>query len=155
MSEKKTKQLLQLFFRESDRVRLFDLDTLPPLDAVEQQAMHAWLATKRHFQHDEITPQRWIKTCTAGYITELILHANGSLEEFTLFKRMKTTGEWQLVDGMIELTIHKGDNQYTCTIVAGLDSSIHSAIEYKNGELHSYLKLVQTRPVSSPQHIPQ
>ncbi|MGF1727101.1 hypothetical protein [Photobacterium nomapromontoriensis] len=147
MSEQKTKQLLQLFYRESDRARLFDLEALPPLDTVEEQAMLVWLATKRHFQHDEIASQRWVKTCSAGYITELILHANGSLEEFTLFKRMKTTGEWQLIDGMIELTINKDNNQYKSNIVASLGSSIHAAIEYKNGALHSYLKLVQARPI--------
>lgn len=143
---KKTQQLLQLFYRESARVRLLALDALPQPEAEEQQALNQWLATKRNFQRSEVAAQRWIKTCSAGYITELILHPNGSLEEFTLFKREKTHGEWQLVDGLIELYIEKGDNTYRCAVVANQGSSIHSAIEYKNGELHAYLKLAQMRP---------
>ncbi|MGF1687268.1 hypothetical protein L4C36_11330 [Photobacterium japonica] len=144
---KKTQQLLQLFYRESARVRLLELDALPQPEAEEQQALNLWLATKRNFHHDEIASQRWIKSCSAGYITELVLYPNGTLEEFTLFKREKTVGEWQLVDGILELRIEKGANAYQCAVVANQDSSIHSAIEYKNGELHAYLKLAQMRPL--------
>lgn len=54
-------------------------------------------------------------------------------------------GCWQLVDGVIEIEIIKDDNCYRCAVYANRDTSIHSAIEYKNDELHSYLKLIQTR----------
>ncbi|MGF1682257.1 hypothetical protein [Photobacterium minamisatsumaniensis] len=147
MSEKKTQQLLQLFYRESARVRLLERHDLPTPDAEEQQALNEWLTTKRHFTHDEVTTQHWIKTCSAGYITELMLYPDGSLDEFTLFKRLRTTGSWQLVDGLIELSIFKGDNHYQSAIVANKASSIHSAIEYKNGELHAYLKVAQVKVV--------
>ncbi|PSW20625.1 hypothetical protein C9I98_07180 [Photobacterium sanctipauli] len=147
MSEKKTQQLLQLFYRESARVRLLDLDALPAPDGEEQLALNDWLTTKRQFSSDEITTQHWIKTCCAGYITEVKLHPDGSLEEYTLFNRLPTTGNWQLVDGAIELSIFKGDNHYRSVVFANKNSSIHSAIEYKNGELHAYLKLAQTRPL--------
>ncbi|PSU35727.1 hypothetical protein [Photobacterium lutimaris] len=146
MSDNKTQKLLQLFYRESERVRLLDLDKLPAPDGKEQDELQMWLAGKRDFSLTEITQQHWIKTCSAGYITELLFHPNGSLEEFTLFRRQKTCGEWQLVNGMLELAIYKDDKRYTSTVVASQGSSIHSAIEYKNGQLHSYLKLVQTRP---------
>ncbi|CEO41197.1 hypothetical protein C0Z01_03535 [Photobacterium kishitanii] len=147
MFEKKTLQLLQLFYRETERVRLFDVNQLPPLDLELQQVMNQWLETKRNFQLDEICEQYWIKTCSAGYITELRLHANGTLDEYTLFNRLHTQGHWQLVDGVIEIEIIKGDNRYRCAVYANRYVSIHSAIEYKNDELHSYLKLAQTRPI--------
>lgn len=146
MSDLKTQKLLQLFYRESERVRLLDLNQLPAPDNKEQDELQVWLSGKRDFSLSELTQQHWIKTCTAGYTTELLLHPNGSLEEFTLFRRQKTTGEWRLVNGMLELTIYKDENRYTSTVVANQDSSIHSAIEYKNDQLHAYLKLAQTRP---------
>ena len=147
MSEKKTCQLLQLFLRESDRVRLLELDALPELNPQQQAAMHDWLATKRNFSLDEITSQHWIKTCSAGYVTELILYPDGCLEELALFNRMRATGSWKLVDGMIELEIDRGEDRYRSAVIANKPNNIHSAIEYKNGKLHSYLKLAQTRPV--------
>ncbi|MBC7004689.1 hypothetical protein BIZ37_19180 [Photobacterium sp. BZF1] len=146
MSDLKTQKLLQLFYRESERVRLLELGKLPAPDGKEQDELQAWLTGKRDFSRAELTQQHWIKTCTAGYTTELVLHPNGSLDEFTLFRRQKTIGEWQLVNGMLELVIYKDDNRYTSTVVANQGSSIHSAIEYKNEQLHAYLKLAQTRP---------
>ena len=147
MSEKRTCQLLQLFFRESDRVRLLDLEALPELTPQQQADMQEWLATKRNFSPDEITSQHWVKTCSAGYVTEVILHPDGSLDEFTLFNRRRHSGSWKLVDGLIELDIDQGENHYRCAVVANKNTNIHSAIEYRNGKLHSYLKLAQTRPV--------
>lgn len=85
------------------------------------------------------------KTCTAGYITELIFSQNGSLIEFTLFERLKTVGHWELIDGLLYISIFKNENQYDFVVVANSSVNIHSAIEYKNNELHSYLKLAQTR----------
>ncbi|KJG13398.1 hypothetical protein UB37_05965 [Photobacterium iliopiscarium] len=145
--KKKTLQLLQLFYRETERVRLLDIDHLPPLGIEHQSVMNQWLETKRNFQRDEIYQQYWIKTCSAGYITELRLHADGTLDEFTLFNRLHTQGHWQLVDGVIEIEIIKGDNCYRCAVYANRYVNIHSAIEYKNDQLHSYLKLAQTRPI--------
>ncbi len=149
MSEKKTCQLIQLYFRESERVRLLDLDALPALDTDEQANMHDWLATKRNFSPDEIASQQWMKTCSAGYITELTFSPDGLLNEYTLFNRQRATGRWELVDGVIEMVINKGEDQYRCAVFANRTVNIHSAIEYKNGELHSYLKLAQTRPVGN------
>ncbi|MDX1303583.1 hypothetical protein [Photobacterium sp.] len=147
MSEKKTLQLLQLFFRETDRARLLETDALPDLDEDLHQKIDLWLENKRNFTLVEIACQHWIKTCSAGYITELILHADGTLDEYSLFNRMKAQGHWSLVDGVIEIEINKGDNRYHCAVIANKTVNIHSAIEYKNGDLHSYLKLIQTRPV--------
>lgn len=108
MFENKTLQLLQLFYRETGRVRLLDIDALPELDTEQQPLMHQWLETKRNFTIDDVTAQHWIKTCSAGYITEVILHSDGRLEEYTLFTRIKTVGSWKLDDGVIELMITKG-----------------------------------------------
>ncbi|KZX70009.1 hypothetical protein A3712_09610 [Vibrio sp. HI00D65] len=59
------------------------------------------------------------------------------------FNRFKTVGRWQLKDGLLHAEITKGDNRYEFAVVARADLNIHSAVEYKNGELHLYLKLVQ------------
>lgn len=145
MSELKNKHLLQLFYRESDRVRLLELDTLPEPTGEERKVMQDWLATKRSFTVDEIATQAWVKTCCAGNTTEIYLHPDGSLEEYALFKRTRATGEWQLKDGLLTLAIQKDGDRYVSTVVANKLSSIHSAIEAKNGQVYSYLKVAQTR----------
>ncbi|HIF9293923.1 TPA: hypothetical protein ACX6Q7_001828 [Photobacterium damselae] len=147
MSEKKTRQLIQLFYRETERVRLIDLDYLPELDVKHQDHMNQWLESKRNFSLEEVYQQVWLKTCSAGYITELYFHADGSVDEYTLFNRLHTQGYWQLVDGVIEVTIYKNDNTYQFAIIANQFSNIHSAIEYKNQQLHSYLKVAQIKPI--------
>ena len=65
MFEKKTLQLLQLFYRETERVRLFEINQLPPLDLELLPALILWLETKRNFQFNEIWQQNWFKTCSA------------------------------------------------------------------------------------------
>lgn len=149
MPEKKTCQLLQLYLRESERVRLLDLDALPELDSGEQANMHEWLSNKRNFSLEEIASQQWLKTCSAGFVTELTFFPDGSLNEYTLFNRQQHSGWWELVDGVIEMVIHKGEDLFRCAVIANRTVNIHSAIEYKNDELHSYLKLAQTRPVEN------
>ena len=54
MSEKKTRQLIQLFYRETERVRLIDLDNLPELDVKHQDHMNHWLESKRNFSLEEV-----------------------------------------------------------------------------------------------------
>ncbi|KLV04041.1 hypothetical protein ABT56_15555 [Photobacterium aquae] len=147
MSDKKAKQLLQLYYRESERVRLLPLDALPEPDKNEQADFDVWLGMKRSFNRAEVTAQVWIKSCSAGHVTELYLYPDGRLEEYTLFKRIRTIGRWALVQGMIALDIQSGDDRYQSWIVANRNSRIHSAIEYKNGELYAYLKVAQTHPI--------
>ncbi|UTV30311.1 hypothetical protein [Photobacterium atrarenae] len=148
MSEKKQHQLLQLFLRESERVRLVDLSALPTLDDSEHQYMQHWLATKRPFSCEEVPVQHWLKTCSAGYVTEMIFHPDGTVEELGLFSRQKGTGTWQVNDGGLDIELRRGDDRYYFTVIANKQSSIHSAIEYKNHTLHSYLKLAQLHPVN-------
>ncbi|KAB2824779.1 hypothetical protein [Aliivibrio finisterrensis] len=136
--------LLQLFYREIKETSIIDKSALDGGEFVDNE-YKKWLATKREFQLPEIYDAHWIKSCTAGYITELIFTKNGSLTEFTLFDRLKTVGHWVLDDGLLYVSIFKGENQYDFVIVANSSVNIHSAIEYKNDELHSYLKLAQTR----------
>lgn len=136
--------LLQLFYREIKETPIIDKSALDGGESVDYE-YKKWLATKREFQLPEIYDAHWIKSCTAGYITELVFTKNGSLTEFTLFDRLKTVGHWVLDDGLLYVSIFKGENQYDFVIVANSSVNIHSAIEYKNDELHSYLKLAQTR----------
>lgn len=145
MSEKKHAQLLQLFLRESERVRLVELAVLPALDSNEQQNMQHWLATKRQFVRDEVPAQHWLKTCSAGYVTEMIFYPDGAVQELGLFNRQQGIGTWQMNEGALDIELRRGDDHYQFTVVANKQGSIHSAIEYKNHTLNSYLKLAQLR----------
>lgn len=140
----KTAILQQLFLRETEGRPIIERDSQSLTD-IQIEQYDKWLSEKRDFSVEEICESNWIKSCTAGYITELIFKPTGSLTEFTLFDRLKTVGHWKLDDGLLYVSIFKGENQYDFVVVANSHVNIHSAIEYKNDELHSYLKLAQTR----------
>ncbi|CAH7346775.1 conserved hypothetical protein [Vibrio chagasii] len=134
--------LLQLYCREQTEQPLIpraDLDT----DIYDSETFLAWRETKRDFVVRDIENRVWVKSCPAGYITEVHFKGDGTLTEYRLFDRFKTVGRWQLKDGLLHVEITKGDNRYEFAVVARADPNIHSAVEYKNSELHSYLKLVQ------------
>ncbi|MEZ9721588.1 hypothetical protein AB4354_03005 [Vibrio splendidus] len=134
--------LLQLYCREQTELPLIsrtDLDT----GLYESGSFLAWRKTKRDFTVSDIQERVWVKSCPGGYITEVHFNADGSLIEYRLFDRFETTGQWKLKEGLLHVEILKGENRYQFAVVARADLNIHSAVEYKNGELHSYLKLVQ------------
>lgn len=139
---------LQLFLRESGTAAMLDIEQLPDVSDVDAIALFDWMSSKRSFSVSEVKGQRWIKTCSAGYVTELLLKEDGTLEEFTLFNRLPTKGWWKLEQGVLDLEIVKHDNTYRSRVIANKSVNIHSAIEYKNDELHSYLKLAQVMPVA-------
>ncbi|MEZ8035275.1 hypothetical protein [Vibrio crassostreae] len=141
-SDTKQQILLQLYCREQTDQPLIprtDLD----IDLYDSEAFLVWRATKRDFVVSDIENRVWVKSCPGGYITEVHFKADGTLTEYRLFDRFKTVGQWQLKDGLLHVEITKGDNRYQFAVVARADLNIHSAVEYKNGDLHSYLKLVQ------------
>ena len=141
-SDTKQQILLQLYCREQMDQPLIpraDLD----ISLYDSEGFLAWRETKRDFVIHDIESRVWVKSCPAGYITEVHFKVDGTLTEYRLFDRFKTVGRWQLKDGLLHAEITKGDNQYEFAVVARADLNIHSAVEYKNGELHSYLKLVQ------------
>ncbi|WP_060982480.1 hypothetical protein [Vibrio splendidus] len=141
-NDTKPQILLQLYCREQTDQPLIprtDLD----IDLYDSEAFLVWRATKRDFVISDIENRVWVKSCPGGYITEVHFKADGTLTEYRLFDRFKTIGRWQLKDGLLHVEITKGDNRYQFAVVARADLNIHSAVEYKNGELHSYLKLVQ------------
>ena len=134
--------LLQLYCREQQDQTLLSKNDLDS-DLSESADYLKWCESKRNFVEEDILGRTWVKSCPAGYITEVHFHSDGSLTEYRLFDRFETTGQWQLKDGLLHVEILKGENRYQFTVVARADLNIHSAVEYKNGELHSYLKLVQ------------
>lgn len=134
--------LHQLFLRENDDPQLVDVNQAS-LEAFDNQKYQSWLSGKRALELQDVADSRWIKTCTGGYITEVIFNANGTLEEYRLFDRFKTSGSWVLRDGILSVEIRKGENRYTFNVVGNKSVNIHSAVEYKNNVLHSYLKLAQ------------
>ncbi|NOJ05946.1 hypothetical protein F0236_19625 [Vibrio splendidus] len=134
--------LLQLYCREQTELPLISRIALD-IDLYDSAGFLAWRDTKRDFTVSDIESRVWVKSCPGGYITEVHFNADGSLTEYRLFDRFETTGQWQLADGLLHVEILKGDNRYQFAAVARADLKIHSAVEYKNGELHSYLKLVQ------------
>ena len=134
--------LLQLYCREQTDQPLIsraDLDT----SLYDSEEYLNWRVTKRDFVIRDIENRVWVKSCPGGYITEVHFHADGTLNEYRLFDRFETKGHWYLKDGLLHVEIIKGDNRYQFAVVANGDLNIHSAVEYKNDELHSYLKLVQ------------
>ncbi|MCK6264580.1 hypothetical protein KP803_14970 [Vibrio sp. ZSDE26] len=135
---------LQLFHRECI--------ASPSIERADVQAEWAqrdeylkWKESKADISHEEVIESAWIKTCTEGYITEVLFAQDGTLNEFKLFDRLHTTGQWELLDGMLSVSINKGDNRYQFLVVGSSLNSIYSAVEYKNDEIHSYLKLMPTR----------
>ena len=134
--------LLQLYCREQTDLLLIsraDLDT----SLYDSEEYLNWRVTKRDFVISDIENRVWVKSCPGGYITEVHFHNDGTLNEYRLFDRFETKGHWYLKDGLLHVEIIKGDNRYQFAVVANGNVNIHSAVEYKNEELHSYLKLVQ------------
>lgn len=141
-SDTKQQILLQLYCREQTDQTLIPRTELD-IDLYDSEAFLVWRATKRDFVTSDIENRVWVKSCPAGYITEVHFHSDGSLTEYRLFDRFETQGHWLLKSGLLQVEIDKGDNRYQFDVVARKDLNIHSAVEYKNQELHSYLKLVQ------------
>lgn len=141
-SDTKQQILLQLYCREQTDQPLISRTDLN-IALYDSEAFLAWRETKRDFVISDIENRVWVKSCPGGYITEVHFHADGTLNEYRLFDRFETKGHWYLKDGLLHVEIIKGDNRYQFAVVANGDLNIHSAVEYKNEELHSYLKLVQ------------
>ncbi|OEF06497.1 hypothetical protein [Vibrio genomosp. F10] len=141
----KEKVYLQLFHRECKGSPAIEMETVDNewLNTLDYKN---WLASKSDILQDEVTDSLWIKTCTEGYITEVEFLPDGTLNEFKLFDRLPTTGHWALIDGVLSVSISKGDNRYQFFVIGRRENSIYSAIEYKNNQLHSYLKLIPSRP---------
>lgn len=137
--------LAQLFFRESHTRKLV-IPTPKSLDTIDPIMFQEWQSNKREFVLVDVADTHWIKTCTEGYITEVVFHADGTLNEYRLFDRFETYGKWSLVEGILHVEIIKGDNRYSFGVVGNADINVHSAIEHKNNEQHSYLKLAQIKP---------
>lgn len=141
-SDTKQQTLLQLYCREqTDQPLISRTDVNIAL--YDSEAFLAWRETKRDFVINDIENRVWVKSCSGGYITEVHFHNDGTLNEYRLFDRFETKGHWYLKEGLLHVEIIKGDNRYQFAVVANGDLNIHSAVEYKNEELHSYLKLAQ------------
>ncbi|OAN11030.1 hypothetical protein A3K86_18820 [Photobacterium jeanii] len=145
MSSHTQRQQLQLFYRESDRVRLLEVDQLPAMTSQEMAEFHLWLENKRDFTPADTQCRHWLKTCSAGHVTELVFHSDGTVDEFTLFRRQHAQGVWRLEDGVIHIALTANDHDYRYSVIANRQVNIHSAIEYKNNQLHAYLKLAQVK----------
>ncbi|WP_112479362.1 hypothetical protein [Vibrio variabilis] len=141
----KAQLLSQLYIRESSGKKLV-LPTQMIMDSVDPIMFQEWQNRKRELVPIDAADTHWIKTCTEGYITEVVFHADGTLHEYRLFDRFETKGTWFLADGILYVEIIKGENRYSFGVVGNANVNIHSAVEHKNGELHSYLKLAQVKP---------
>ncbi|CAH0533672.1 hypothetical protein VST7929_01543 [Vibrio stylophorae] len=139
-----------LFFTKiaSEQLELCQRECHGDFDQGPVNANHIeqWCNKKRAIKRHEVSEQIWFKTCTQGYITELHFHPDGRVDEFTLFDRFHINGHWQLRHGILEVVLFKAENQYKFQVIANRIHPVHSAIEYKNGERHAYLKLGQLNP---------
>jgi hypothetical protein len=151
MSNTTEHRLIQLFWREQEEQVLVDINDETVRQRIEDcrnsPEFKKWLATRRIFALEEVADTVWVKTCTAGYITELHLHKDGTAEEYTLFSRKLVPGTWQLTDGQIEVTLAADDHRYRFAVIANAKSSIHAAVEYCDNDIHSYLKIMQLKPL--------
>ncbi len=136
--------MFQLFQREYNHQLLERHESL--ISDEQAEAFSQWCSTRRSLERADVADTTWIKTCTGGYITEVIFRHDGTLNEYRLFDRFATSGCWSIKDGCLDVEIAKGENKYQLIVVGNREVNIHSAIEYKNGELHSYLKLAQVKP---------
>ncbi|MGR5285269.1 hypothetical protein ACP3V5_08120 [Vibrio maritimus] len=141
----KAQLLSQLYLRESS-IKKLALPTQEILDSVDPIMFQEWQNSKRELVPLDVADTHWIKTCTKGYITEVVFQGDGTLNEYRLFDRFETRGTWFLADGILHVKIVKGNNRYSFGVVGNADVNIHSAIEHKNDELHAYLKLAQIKP---------
>ena len=141
----KTKRVfVQLFYQEVKSLHLVERDALD-LELINTEAYRVWYAGKGTLGRADVVDTHWVKTCAEGYVTEVVFHADGTLNEYRLFDRFATAGTWSLDNGLLNLIIRKGENTYTSCVVGNGQINIHSAIEYKNGLLHAYLKLIQVK----------
>ncbi|MBM7035408.1 hypothetical protein [Vibrio ulleungensis] len=136
--------LIELFSYETGNKQLSDVINVK-LAVKATVPFQTWHGNKRALTTEDVISGQWVKTCTAGYITELSFNQDGRVDEFRLFDRFHTKGNWTLEHGILSVQIMKGENQYQFDVVGNSDVNIHSAIERKNGRLHSYLKLMQIK----------
>lgn len=115
------------------------------ISILESEEYNAWNDSKRDFAEEEFSDQTWIKTCPHGHITELEFCSDNTIRETTVFDRAKTTGHWKLINGVIRVTIYTEKHEYELDVIANRESSIHSAIEFESGYLHTYLKIFQLK----------
>ncbi|MCJ2376123.1 hypothetical protein LNL84_04675 [Vibrio sp. ZSDZ34] len=135
---------LQLFHREHGSKSLYPIFQLSPNELHSNDYQH-WLSEKRALVLGDIEDCHWIKSCSGGYVTEVIFHRDGRLTEYRLFDRFETQGNWKLDNGILKAEIIKAENRYTFNVIGNANINIHSAVELKNNELHSYLKLAQVK----------
>ncbi|MCE2595735.1 hypothetical protein K6Y31_13020 [Motilimonas cestriensis] len=100
-----------------------------------------WLQSKRPLVEQEIVNTVWVKTNPSGYTTEMHFYANGTLRDIALFDRATLTGRWTLNKGVVNVAIQADKHLYEFDIVGSDDNGIHSAVEFEDGVLSSYLKL--------------
>ena len=155
MIDIKTKRLVQLFWREQGTQQLIDVHSqnVAPeriIQCVQSDEFNQWLSSKRDFEPSKVRGRQWVKTCTKGHITELNFLADHRVKEYTLFNRDVVQGSWKVVDGQVEVELDTEQHTYRFAIIANRESSIHSAIEYCDNDLHGYLKIMQLEPIASP-----
>ncbi len=101
-----------------------------------------WEQSKREFTLSEVLERNWVKTCPAGYVTTLQFRDDGTLTDTTLFEGVELNGYWCLETGILKTKILGAKHTYEFDVLANETEHIHSAVEFEDGKLHSYLKLI-------------
>jgi hypothetical protein len=144
MEQDVEQSLLELCCYET-KIQPFNELSHPAAVSNTSNIYQTWHSSKRRLTESDVIDGHWVKSCPAGYITELTFNPNGEVNEYRLFDRFHTQGTWRLDNGLLCVSIAKGDNRYTFNVVGNASINIHSAIERKNNKLHAYLKLVQVK----------
>jgi len=103
----------------------------------------AWVARKRPFKNEENLRQgQWVKVGDHGYQFLVRLHDKGTLTESPIFHpKASWPGTWELTPkGLLCMAV----GPYRLFIVASRDDSIHSGVEFCEGnpKPNAYFKVI-------------
>lgn len=101
------------------------------------EAYQSWINTKRGFSSSELIGQTWVKTSNPEHTFIVHFFDYGGFREHALADPgNQWQGSWELLDGMLRMKV----NRYELDVFANREHSVHSGIEFAQGEKepHSY-----------------
>ncbi|OXX54395.1 hypothetical protein B9J80_07395 [Vibrio sp. V12_P9A6T4] len=135
---------LQLFWYEKHHT-LLEMEALPTLTPIQEQALAEWVKCRRKILSFEAHQHTWVKVNVDGFSSALHLKPNGTLVERDLFGEKTLQGLWKVIDGFLFIKVISGEFIVEYQIVGNNEQSIHCGIEYINGRVSTYSKFIQTK----------
>ncbi len=133
----------QLFLLESNGDFVTANLVTKPSVKIDRTAWNTWSSTKREFTFLEVVEQQWVRSSDNGQFSKLHFLTTNIVVETGIQNPYTYYGIWKISNGMLCVNSTKERDKYCYQIVASSDGDIHSSIEYKNDEIHAYIKLIQ------------